>query len=59
MTTLDAMVVGTHPVKMMPTSRASSMKAGFVAQRLTTAKATAEVRRKDCACTNRWTRQRW
>lgn len=45
MTTPEEMVVGTQPVKMIPTNRPASMNAGLVAQALTTAKAMAEVNR--------------
>lgn len=54
MTMLEEMVVGTQPVKIIPTSSPGSMNFGFVAHRLTIPYMTAEVMRNDCICTKRW-----
>lgn len=54
MTTLDEIVVGTQPVKINPTSMPASINPWLVAQALTIPKITADVIRKDCTCTNKW-----
>lgn len=53
MTTFEEIVVGTQPVKIIPTSSAGSKKCGSVAQMLTTAYTTAEVIRNVWDCTKR------
>jgi len=53
MTILDDMVVGTQPVKIIPTSRPGSMKSRFVEQAETIPKAMADVIRKLWSCTKR------
>ena len=52
-TMLEEMVVGTHPVKIMPTSNPGSINSRLVAHALTTPYMTAEVIKKDCICTKK------
>ena len=58
MTTLLLIVVGTHPVMIMPMSSHGSIKRLFVAAMLTMAKVVADVMRKHWICTKRWSLRR-